>query len=71
MSMQRRRFIQQGSRLVLLGSLAAMTGYLALTDKIGSRRGCSGKLACERCSQRVGCGRVWDDKLKKHGKRKG
>lgn len=51
--MDRKKFLITGGRLFLLAGITALTGYLALKDKVTARCEVSG--ACKNCSRISEC----------------
>jgi len=51
--MDRRKFIQKGGRLFLLGGLTATSGYLILNKKVSAS--CSVSPTCKNCGKFVKC----------------
>jgi hypothetical protein len=51
--MNRKKFIQTGGRLLLLGGLAASTGYLVVNRKVTAS--CSVSPTCQNCGKFESC----------------
>ncbi len=51
--MNRKKFIQTGGRLLLLGGIAASTGYLVVNKKVTTA--CSVSPVCENCGKFSKC----------------
>jgi hypothetical protein len=47
--MERREFIHRWGRIILLGGLAGVTGYLTLSGKISGDRTCDKVSNCKEC----------------------
>ncbi|MCA1758385.1 MAG: hypothetical protein LC658_01330 [Bacteroidales bacterium] len=51
--MNRKEFFRTGGRILILGAMAATTGYLVVNQKVDTT--CSVSPACQKCGQFVKC----------------
>lgn len=51
--MNRKEFIKTGGRFLILGGMAATTGYLVVNKKVDAT--CSVSSACQNCGEFVKC----------------
>ncbi len=51
--MNRKEFFKTGGRIIILGAMAAATGYLVVNQKVDST--CSVSPACQKCGQFAKC----------------
>ena len=51
--MNRKEFFKTGGRILILGAMAATTGYLVVNEKVDTT--CSVSPACRKCGQFVKC----------------
>jgi hypothetical protein len=54
-TMDRRNFFKSGGRLLLLGGMAAVTGYLAVNGKLEKSGTCKIASHCRGCSKLKAC----------------
>jgi hypothetical protein len=53
--MDRRNFLRNGGRLLMLGGMAAGTGWLVSRGQVGKPGSCSIASRCNGCSKLSGC----------------
>jgi positive regulator of sigma E activity len=51
--MNRKEFLKTGGRILILGAMAATTGYLVVNQKVDAT--CSVSSACQKCGQFAKC----------------
>jgi hypothetical protein len=51
--MNRKEFFKTGGRIVILGAMAATTGYLVVNEKVDTT--CSVSPACQKCGKFAKC----------------
>jgi hypothetical protein len=51
--MNRKEFLKTGGRILILGGMAATTGYLVVNQKVDAT--CSVSSACQKCGQFAKC----------------
>jgi hypothetical protein len=51
--MNRKEFFKTGGRILILGAMAATTGYLVVNEKVDTT--CSVSPACQKCGKFVKC----------------
>lgn len=51
--MDRKQFLIKGGRILILGGIAACTGYLVVNDKVDAS--CSVSSSCEKCGKLTSC----------------
>ena len=51
--MNRKKFIQTGGRIIILGGLGVLSGYLVLNKKVSAS--CSVSPTCENCGKYAKC----------------
>ena len=51
--MNRKEFFKTGGRILILGAMAATTGYLVVNQKVDTT--CSVSPACQKCGQFTKC----------------